>query len=787
MKHFLLLLALLIPLAGPMPVGASSAKGASPHAVASQAPSQLRREVFGFALASSLADPTVGYPSWNFSLLSTVAFFGLHINDDGTIANDQGLTEWNSSDLTNMLSAAHAKGARVVLTVIKQDFASGTPSMCAALANRATTVGQTIAQVTAKGVDGLNVDYEGLNGTCPNGQTARSMMTDFAAQLRAALPAGSYLSVDTYASSATDPLGFFDVPGLNAYVDSFFVMAYDLEYSNYGRAPTSCSSFCLGPTAPLSGYYYNDTTTASQYVSVVGASKTILGVPYYGRKSCVGSVTPNAIPTGAVTADTYLNASTEASSSEVQAGSYATHLDANDPSGQERWDTWYNTTLGCTREMYWDDTTSLGLKYDLVNQDGLRGVGIFNLNYGGGAPELWSLISSHFVGCTNASVNTSAATPQTVGTQVQLTATSSNCPNPRYQFYLLPPGGTWSIVQPYSNTATYTWNTAGLAAGTYRFSVWARDTLSASAYDTFSAFDYVLTIAPCTSMSASASPPSSASVGTPVTVTGSATGCPNPSYEFWLLPPGGTWFVAQGYSTRAAFSWITGGKAAGSYRFSVWARDASSSAAYDAFSAFQYPLTLATCTGMTATASPATSANVGSTVTVTGAATGCPNPQYEFWLLPPGGIWAVARGYSSNAGFTWNTAGKPQGSYRFSVWARDASSSASYDAFSAFQYSLAVVPCTGMSATTSPATSATAGTTVTVTGAATGCPNPQYQFYLLPPGGTWTLVRGYQPSASFTWNTAGLPAGTYRFSVWARDASSSASYDAFSAFNYPLT
>ncbi len=36
-----------------------------------------QREVFGFALASSLSDPTVGYPTWDFSLLSTVAFFGL--------------------------------------------------------------------------------------------------------------------------------------------------------------------------------------------------------------------------------------------------------------------------------------------------------------------------------------------------------------------------------------------------------------------------------------------------------------------------------------------------------------------------------------------------------------------------------------------------------------------------------------------------------------------------------------------------------------------------------------
>src|ERR1700694_1457544 len=44
-----------------------------------------QREVFGFALASSLSDPTVGYPTWNFSLLSTVAFFGLHVDWNGAM------------------------------------------------------------------------------------------------------------------------------------------------------------------------------------------------------------------------------------------------------------------------------------------------------------------------------------------------------------------------------------------------------------------------------------------------------------------------------------------------------------------------------------------------------------------------------------------------------------------------------------------------------------------------------------------------------------------------------
>jgi len=357
------------------------------------------REVFGFALASSLSDPTLGYSTWNFSLLSTVAFFGLHVQDDGTFASDAGSAVWNSSQLTGLLSTAHAAGTKVVLTIILQDFNAGTPHMCAGLAHAPTIVAATVAEVKAKGVDGVNVDFEGLNGSCgtTDPSWARHRLTYMVAGLRGNL-AGYYLSVDTYAGAAADGSGFFDIPALSGEVDSFFVMAYDLEYSNYARAPLSCPSFCLGPTAPLTGYYYNDTNTAQQYLSVVPASKVILGVPYYGRKACVGSATPNQTPnpSSSIAADSYLDASGESTAPMVQPGSYATHRDANDPTGQERWDTWVNTTLNCTRELYWDDTVSLGQKYALVNQDNLRGVGIWNLNYGGGAPELWSTLSTYF-------------------------------------------------------------------------------------------------------------------------------------------------------------------------------------------------------------------------------------------------------------------------------------------------------------------------------------------------------------------------------------------------------
>src|SRR5436309_4549250 len=384
--------------------GAPPVSAAAPPAVAAQlqpalsiataAVSRPHREVFGFALASSLADPTIGYPSWNFDLLTTVAYFGLHVNSNGQFASDNGWTTWNSGSGTSLVSIAHQHEVKVVLTVILQDFSPNTPAMCAGLANADTTVAATVQQVKAKGVDGVNIDYEGLDGSCGNNDPywAQHAMKSFVQKMRAGLGSSYYLSVDTYASSAVDGYGFFDVRNIASYADSLFVMAYDLEYSNYRRFPLSCSSFGLGPTAPLSGYFYNDTNVAAQYAAVVGAGKVILGVPYYGRKTCVATAAPNAYPTSSVTADSYLDASNEASDPAVQAGSYASHRDANS-SGTERWDTWYNTALHCTRELYWDDATSLGKKYDLVNAQNLRGVGIWNLNYGGGAPELWAALA----------------------------------------------------------------------------------------------------------------------------------------------------------------------------------------------------------------------------------------------------------------------------------------------------------------------------------------------------------------------------------------------------------
>ena len=371
-----------------------------PRAVSGSHP---QREIFGFVDAGNLGSPTVGYPSWDFSLLTTVAFFDLGVNsgDGHLVSSGQGWNVYHSTTMQNFVNTAHAHGVRVIVSINLHDFSTDPNNqVCTGLipANSAQTVQWAVSQMQWAGIDGINVNYEGTITTCADGQTNRSELTSFVANLRAAMTAaqpGSYLSIDTFTGSAEDNQEFFDVTGLAPSVDSMFVMAYDMDYENSLNPPLSCSAYCTNPVSPLSGYRFNVTTSMAQYTALVPASKVILGQPYYGRRGCVGnlgSAHQLLIPNTNFVAPTYLFASTIPSQTGVYA--FAGHRDPID--GVSEWDTWYDSDWNCNRLQFFDDPGSLGAKYDLVNRDNLRGVGFFTLDYGGGAPELWSALSTYF-------------------------------------------------------------------------------------------------------------------------------------------------------------------------------------------------------------------------------------------------------------------------------------------------------------------------------------------------------------------------------------------------------
>ncbi len=853
-------------------------RGPAPLAVSNP---RLYREVFGFAFAQSIGDPTVGWPSWNMGLLSTVAYFGVHVDWTGALVNDSGLTIWDDPNgpLPGLINAAHSAGTKVVFTIIMGDSTPDQRNICSALDRWQTTVQSTVAEVTSKGVDGVNIDYEGSNVTCNDPGfpqvSSQSLFTSFVAHMRSALPSGSYLSVDTYSGSAgyrngSTYLGFFDIGALANYVDSFFVMAYDMEYENAFQPPLNCTVYCLGPTAPLTTYYWNDTRASNEYSAVVAPSKVIMGIPYYGRKECVSGYTPSNAPPNALraagtgwVAEGYLDASTENGFSLNS--DYHTHREVHDTQGNTEWDTWTSSQAGCTREMYYDDVTSLGNKYDLVINNHLRGIGIFALSYGGGAPELWSLINLKFGQCSQGAISADHASPQIPATAVTFTGSALCAGTATYRFWMQSPGATsFTQVRDYTTAPTWTWDTTSKALGTYTFEVDARNQGASISADTYARMSFRLAL--CAAPALTPSPGSPQLPGTAVALTTSVTCSSTPEYQFSEQAPGGAWTVVQPYGAVSTFNWDTRQAAYGSYSFTVSARNAGTTIASESTQTITYALQscissllttdklspqptgsqitlsgsatcagspqyrfliqapggawttvqdfggastfkwsaggpdgvynlefdakqstaalstmssarvsygLTACTGATIIPSPASPQKPGTTIVLTGAATCDGTPQYRFWVHKPDGTVGVVQTWSGANTYSWDTSGLPYGQYGVRVDVRNTGATiATYETVAMQDFMLQAPACTVPTASTQVVSPQGPGAGVNITAGTTTCPQPVYQFWMLPPGSsTWTLVQPYSTNPTFHWITTGAPAGSYQFSVWVRDAS----------------
>ena len=354
------------------------------------ASAQLRREVLGFAPYWNLHR----YTEWNYSLMSTVAYFGLTVNENGTFATQGGGWDgWNSSDLTNMINRAHAAGARVVLVI--KDFQDNSINQIVTTAAGPNLISQTIMAVASKNMDGVNVDFEGSGSALfpdiPNGITG--FMTQLSSAMHARWPQ-SEVSIDTYAGAASWDGGIFKIGDLAPVVDAFFIMAYDSVFSNMpGQA---------GPNSPLNGWTFNDTVDVAQYLTKAPASKIILGVPYYGYKWRTVDGSPNSTAVSGGVAESYSGVLSDLSCGHVAMNN------GWDALGQSPYAAWWSPAvndpcgdnLRSPQELYYDNATSLGLKYDLVNNNNLRGTGMWALGYDTGTNDLWNELAAKFTTTT---------------------------------------------------------------------------------------------------------------------------------------------------------------------------------------------------------------------------------------------------------------------------------------------------------------------------------------------------------------------------------------------------
>lgn len=312
---------------------------------------------------------------------------------------------------------------------------------------------------------------------------------------------------------------------------------------------------------------------------------------------------------------------------------------------------------------------------------GVYGVGVWVHSIGSAASYEAYYLGTYTLGagaCNTATLTTPTASPQAAGASVTFTA--GGCAGGAYRFWLLPPGGSWTMKQDYGVGSTWAWNTSGLAAGTYEIGVWAKAAGSSNSYDTYAFTTFVIGSAACAaSLSPSVAAPQTP--GATVTFTAASTGCTSPLYKFWLLPPGGAWTAEQGYSSTATWAWNTTGAANGVYQVGVWAKASASANSYDAYYIGTYVLSVGPCTSASLSSLPAGPQTAGTPVTFTASSTGCSAPQYEFWELAPSGSWTMVQAYSTSAKFVWTTSAAAAGTYRFGVWAKQTGSANNYDTY----------------------------------------------------------------------------------------------------------
>lgn len=304
------------------------------------------------------------YNNLHYDLLSHIAAFAFPVSNTGAIG-DPSAWPW-----TDIINKAHSNGVKVIMVAINFD-SNNIHQIISDSVVKTNFIKNAKTKIDTYKLDGINIDFEGLS-TKDNGSLINSFMKDLTDSIHSAFP-GREVS---FASPAVN-WGGWDFLGLANSCDYLFVMGYDF-FGSWSQT--------TGPVAPLTGGSINVSNTINvQYGQVMQTSpdKLILGVPYYGAYWTTTTMNPG---------------------SSVIAFVSSPYFETSQPGSENYgviWDSYYQTTWyrwddGKWNQVWFDNDSSLALKYNLAINKNLKGVGMWALGYDGTRQELWNLLSIKF-------------------------------------------------------------------------------------------------------------------------------------------------------------------------------------------------------------------------------------------------------------------------------------------------------------------------------------------------------------------------------------------------------
>jgi len=431
------------------------------------------------------------------------------------------------------------------------------------------------------------------------------------------------------------------------------------------------------------------------------------------------------------------------------------------------------------------DRTSATVGID--NADGSAGIQYeYNTaNVYGGLAILFS--TNHNAPPANSVTLDASAATVAPGNTVTFTAQASGGSGSyEYSFQRIGAGTNWQwvTVQVYSSTAAYSWTPAAGDTGPNGVIVYARNAGSSAASEAGNSYQFQVTdISPVSAVSLTA--PLTDAAGTRMTATAQASGGSG-SYEYSFQRIGaGTnwqWVTVQAYSSTADYSWTPAVGDAGLNAIIVNARNAGSTSASEAASLVQFQVTGISPVSAASVTAPATNP-AGTRMTATAQASGGSGSyEYSFQRIGPGTNWqwVTAQAYSSVATYSWTPAAGDVGTNAIIVNVRNAGSTNASEAANSVQFQVTGIAPVNSVSLNAPATDAV-GTQMTATAQASGGSGSyQYSFWRNGPGtgGQWVNSQAYSSSSSYSWTPSASDAGANSIMVYARNAGSSASYEA---------
>jgi len=307
----------------------------------------------------------------NWDVVSTVAYFSLGAQRDGSIAQDAGWRAWNSDAMTQLIEKAHANGTKVVISLERFSWSVGQTAVSRALLGsverRSRLAREVAAEVVRRGVDGVNVDFEPI----PSGQ--KDEFTHFIKTLRRELDRvrpGAQLTFDVVGHHESYDVAAATGPDA---ADAVYLMGYHYSGTWSSRA---------GSTAPMGGTRYDLVDTVISLLEEVERHEIIMGVPYYGH------VWP--------TAGNGRNAGTEGGGFDMAVsrayGLAREHGVKYDEIEQVAWVPFRGEPCdGCaTRwfQLYFDDARASGYKWAWIKRNKLLGSGVWTIGFEGGRGAL---------------------------------------------------------------------------------------------------------------------------------------------------------------------------------------------------------------------------------------------------------------------------------------------------------------------------------------------------------------------------------------------------------------